>query len=198
MKKPKPKKASAKTSQVSAAPPGLVFLNRLANQPSRTPRRKRRLRKIESFPLSSDIFSSSSKMPSSQVKSSAEDDMLTRRDHTKLKPVKQVCSTKPDGLRRINYRWLQLFLLNCGQKKKQKIKPRKSSQVKSSLERKLGVSEISCERKSSTNKSCVTKPHKSSSPFCQNQPSNLKVHLHVHSHQRFVLLTKIHQTFPML
>ena len=158
VKKPKPKKLSAKTTLGSGAPPGLAFMNRLANQPSRTPRRKQRLRKIVSFPPSSDIFSSSSKKPSFQVQSPTEDvDMLTRRDQTKLIPFKKVCLADLDGLRRDNHRWLQLFLLNCGQKKKRNSKQKKSSPVKTSLMRKLEISEISCERKTCRNKSCVTK-----------------------------------------
>ena len=203
-KKSKPRKQTTGASQVPGVPPGLMFVNRLANAPSRTTRRKLRLRKMESYTPNSDIYKWYSKVPSSPAKSSTkEDDIPSKRVPAKVSLVKNVCSFKPQGQRK-DLKWLQDFLLKCGQQKKRKNKesksfpsksspskssppnssPPKSSPLKSSLERKLEVSEISCERKPPH--SYATKPTKRL-PSSQNQSDrNLKVKLHETSQNRFV------------
>ena len=147
---------------------------------------------MKSFSPGSDIFRWVSKIQSPVKSTTEEDEMYSTRGNVKSKLVKKVCSFKPEG-QTTNLRWLQSFLLNCGQKKKRKRKPSKSSPVKSSLERKLDISEIKCARKSSI-KSSAAKPPKIVSPSFHNQSNrNMKAQPHADSQERFVLFWFIRQ-----
>ena len=147
MKKPKAKKLSTGSPQVAEVPPGLKIVNRLANAPNRTPRRNARLRRMESFAPDSDIYRWNSILPSSPAKSSSKKDKVpSKSDQAKVNPVKNVSTFNAKQQRR-DFKWLQFFLLNCGQQKRRKTKETKSFPSKTSSERKLEVSEISCKRK---------------------------------------------------
>ena len=151
LKKTKSRKVASGMFPSSGKPPGLKFLSRLANEPPKTPRRKLRLRRIKCFSPKSDIFNWNGKNPSPAIKSdrgncsksdpqtcSKSDPSLIKPQHVRKPPVKP------------NLRWLQMLLINAGTKKRHKTGQNKSSRLpaKSSMDRRLTVSEKPCERKS--------------------------------------------------
>ena len=142
LKKPKSQKLMTRMPPVSDSIPGLQFLPRLANEPVQTPRSRLSLRKIKC--LTPSIFRSKKMGKSSSIP------IKTSSHQVKVKTMMEKPVTKaPPVSPRIeqpNLRWLQLFLMNCGQNKKRKSMQSKSSPIKSSLERKLEVSELSCKR----------------------------------------------------
>ena len=142
LKKPKSQKLMTRMPPVSDSIPGLQFLPRLANEPVQTPRSRLSLRKIKC--LTPSIFRSKKMGKSSSIP------IKTSSHQVKVKTMMEKTVTKaPPVSPRIeqpNLRWLQLFLMNCGQNKQRKSRQSKSSPIKSSLERKLEVSELSCKR----------------------------------------------------
>ena len=68
-----------------------------------------------------------------------------------------------------NLKWLQFFLLKCGGGNRHKVKSSKHHEAKSSLDRKLNISESSCKRKCSPHHSC-SQSQQSSPPSSQIIP----------------------------
>ena len=123
--------------------PGLDFLGSLANNPSKTARRSKGMRRIKCFPPSSDIFNYQG-MKGPHFSS-------TKHNPVKPKTIKTKSKVPPLQLTLnvVENRKLQLFLINCGEKRKQKKKRRNSSISKTSMQRKVETSELPCVRLSS-------------------------------------------------
>ena len=155
LKKSKPRKMPARMFQSPLKTPGLEFLPRLANGPSKTPKIKLRLRKMKSFSPKSDIFNWNGKSTSC----SKSDPFVSQP----VKPVKPVKIPPVElKIQKQNLRWLQMMLINSGTKKRRKTRGIISSvsPARSSLERRLSVSEKHCKRKSHfKDSSSVFRPH---------------------------------------
>ena len=105
--------------ETSLTIPGLSFLGNLANNPSKTAKRSQRLRKIKCFSPRSEIFNYQGiKPPNRQDLSSTKINTVEpriRNNKSKVPPLKSVSNV-------VDKRTLQLFLINCGQKRKQRKK----------------------------------------------------------------------------
>ena len=172
-------KKKTTTSAVTDSVPGLTFLTKLANDPPRTPRRRKSLRKIRSYRPDSRIFKWTIK---GRFKPSPGRILNRSSKSAKSNPLpKPNIPSKPENVKSKplpkTRKWLQHFLLKCGGGNRQKVKDRKSHEVKSSLMRKLLISENRCERKGSPQKSIPRSQSRS-------VPSNLSKQHQAYSQNR--------------